>query len=62
MAIQNPERLIEDIVDLEIIPKQPKQFYILVKDEKIKRNKKIVYETKNTKITGYIFAKLKFIM
>ena len=62
MTIQNPERLIEDIVDLEMITKQPKQFYILVKDEKIKRNKKIIYEAKTAKNAAYIFAKLKSIM
>lgn len=62
IAIQNPERLIEDIVDLEMIMKQPKQFSVVVKDEKIKRNKTIIYEAKTTKISAYIFAKLKSIM
>ena len=62
MAIQNPERLIEDIVDLELIPKQSKQFCITVKDEKIKRNKKIVYEAKTPKMAVYIFAKIKSLM
>lgn len=62
MAIQNPERLIDDIVDLELVPKEPKQFSILVKDENLKRNKKITYEAKTAKTAAYIFAKLKSIM
>ncbi len=62
LTIQNPERLIEDIVDLELNTKEPKQFYVIVKDDKIKRNKKIVYEAKTNKIAAYIFTKLKTIM
>lgn len=62
MAIQNPERLIEDIVDLDTISSQPKQFFVVVKDEKIKRNKKIIYEVKTSKLCAYIFTKLKSIM
>lgn len=62
IAIQNPERLIEDIVDLDQVPTQTKQFYIIVKDEKIKRNKKIIYEAKTAKLSAYIFTKLKSIM
>jgi len=45
-----------------MVVKQPKQFSVVVKDEKIKRNKTIVYEAKTTKMAAYIFAKLKSIM
>lgn len=38
------------------------QFYLIVKDGTIKKNKIIVYETKNIQEKCYIFAKLKYIM
>lgn len=58
----NKKKMIENIVDLDIIDKINNKFYILLKNTENKQIKRYTYIAKNLEEMCYIIAKLNFLM